>query len=61
MVPVNTLTSEAHRLSSKARRSFLEGHPVEARDILGKLYDFLDDEFGSKARDKCESDESSKP
>ena len=42
--PLNNLTSEAHRIASKARRCFLEGHPTIAYEQIAELYSFLDDE-----------------
>ena len=59
MDPLNDLTSEALRLASLASNAFWVGHPKLAYKYLGILYDFLDDEVGSGARDKCESAESS--
>jgi len=59
MDPLNDLTSEAHRLSSNARRCFLEGHPVEAKVILETLYDFLVDKIAGPVSDLCEPAESS--
>lgn len=57
MDPLNDLTSEAHRIASQARRCFIEGNPTSAYDLIGKLYNFLDDEVKSWAQAKCKSTE----
>jgi len=58
--PLNDITSETHRLASKARRCFLEGHPTIAYEIIAELYSFLDDEVKSWDRAKCKSTEPNK-
>lgn len=60
MDPLDKLTDHSRNLAKAARRAFIEGHSIKAYEYLGALYDFLDDEVGSKARDKCESAESCK-
>ncbi len=55
--PLNDLTSEAHRIASQARRCFLEGHPTDAYEHIGKLHSFLDDEVKSWAPAECKSTE----
>lgn len=59
MDPLDNLTTKADNLASDARIEFLMGHPIIVYEILGELYDLLDDKVGSGARDKCESIESS--
>ena len=53
--PLNDLTAEAHRIASQARRSFLEGHPTDAYEHIGELYNLLDDEVKSWERAKGKS------
>ena len=55
--PLNELTSEAHRIASQARRCFLEGHPIEAYEYLGKLHSFLDDEVWTWIQANCKTTE----
>lgn len=45
--PLNSLTSEAHRIASKARRCFIEGHPTIAYEQIAELHNFLDNEIKS--------------
>ena len=42
-----------------AKAAYDRGENDVTKEHLGHLYDLLDDEVGSKAREKCESDESS--
>lgn len=53
------LMNEIEVLVEKARDDFSSAAHGACREHLGELYDLLDDEVGSKARDKCESAESS--
>jgi len=41
MDPLNDLTSETHRLSSQARRAFLDGDPTKAQRFLYNLWNYL--------------------
>lgn len=57
---LHELINKAERLISHARTAVRFKHAEEAYDHLGKLYDLLDDEVGSRARDKRESTKSDK-
>jgi len=59
MDTLNDLTSEAHRFASKARRAFLDGHPVTSKTLLFELYHYLSKKGFAELHAKCVSDESS--
>lgn len=47
---------KAHYHLGAAQGHFMNLSEQECMNQLGELYDLLDDFFGSKAREKCESD-----
>lgn len=52
--PINELTTEAHRLSSCARRAFLEGRIDDSKFYLGKLKRYLGEESVAEVYAECE-------
>jgi len=50
---------KSYEILDAAQISFELSSEDVCLEELGQLYDFLDDHVGSKARDKCESSESS--
>lgn len=59
MDPLDKITTHSVELATFARNAYQSGYPDSSYRYLGELYDFLDDEVGSGARDKRESTESS--
>lgn len=56
---LHELLIKAHELLNDATIEFELTQEAKCKELLGSLYDLLDDEVGSGARDKCESAESS--